>query len=97
MKFNACTTASACRNAPLRAAWAWPKARSASTLTCRDGFSVLYKRTSRLFADLAQVRGEGRLARLIAALKRVNLLILDLCGAHSDVELRVDNRRRSGF
>ncbi|MET4449881.1 DNA replication protein DnaC, partial [Bradyrhizobium sp. GM2.2] len=33
--------------------------------------------TSRLFADLAQARGEGRLARLIAALERVNLLILD--------------------
>jgi DNA replication protein DnaC len=29
---------------------------------CRDGFSVLYKRASRLFADLAQARGEGRLA-----------------------------------
>ena len=28
---------------------------------CRDGFSVLYKRASRLFADLAQARGEGRL------------------------------------
>lgn len=44
---------------------------------CRDGFSVLYKRVPRLFADLAQARGEGRLARLIAALERVNLLILD--------------------
>ncbi|MGY4592801.1 hypothetical protein ACVWXL_000547 [Bradyrhizobium sp. GM22.5] len=32
---------------------------------CRDSFSVLYKRASRLFADLAQARGEGRLARLI--------------------------------
>ena len=30
---------------------------------CRDGFSVLYKRASRLFADLAQARGEGRLLR----------------------------------
>ncbi|MGY3619390.1 DNA replication protein DnaC [Bradyrhizobium sp. USDA 10063] len=53
---------------------------------CRDGFSVLYKRVPRLFADLAQARGEGRLARLIAALERVNLLILDLCAARSDVE-----------
>jgi DNA replication protein DnaC len=44
---------------------------------CRDGFSVLYKRASRLFADLAQARGEGRLSRLIAALERVDLLILD--------------------
>jgi DNA replication protein DnaC len=26
---------------------------------CRDGFSVLYKRVPRLFADLAQARGEG--------------------------------------
>ena len=28
---------------------------------CREGFSVLYKRASRLFTDLAQARGEGRL------------------------------------
>ena len=38
-----------------------------SNKACRDGFSVLYRRTSRLLADLAQARGEGRLARLIAA------------------------------
>ncbi|WP_245326927.1 ATP-binding protein [Bradyrhizobium sacchari] len=45
---------------------------------CRDGFSVLYKRAPRLFADLTQARSEGRrLARRIAALERVNLLILD--------------------
>jgi DNA replication protein DnaC len=44
---------------------------------CRDGLSVLYKRVPRLFADLAQASGEGRLSRLIAALERVNLLILD--------------------
>lgn len=36
-----------------------------------------YERVPRLFADLAQARGEGRLARLIAALERVTLLILD--------------------
>ncbi|WP_063958328.1 ATP-binding protein, partial [Bradyrhizobium manausense] len=50
---------------------------------CRDGFSVLYKRVPRLFADLAQARGEGRLAGLIAALERVNLLILDDWGPRS--------------
>ena len=55
-----------------------------------DGFSVLYKRTSRLFADLAQARGEGRLARLIAALERVNLLILDDWGPEP---LAADQRR----
>jgi len=57
---------------------------------CRDGFSVLYKRTSRLFADLAQARGEGRPARLIAALERVNLLILDDWGPEP---LTADQRR----
>ena len=36
---------------------------------CRDGFSVLYKRASRLFADLAQARGEGRLSRLITSIE----------------------------
>jgi DNA replication protein DnaC len=56
---------------------------------CRDGFSVL-KRTSRLFADLAQARGEGRLERLIAALERVNLLILDDWGPEP---LAADQRR----
>jgi DNA replication protein DnaC len=44
---------------------------------CRDGSSVLYKRASRLFADLAQARGEGWLARLMTTLERANLLIID--------------------
>lgn len=44
---------------------------------CRDGFSVLYKRAPRLFADLAQARGEGRLGRLMTMLERANLLIID--------------------
>jgi DNA replication protein DnaC len=29
---------------------------------CREGFSVLYKRASRLFTDLAQARGEGHIS-----------------------------------
>lgn len=44
---------------------------------CREGFSVLYKRASRLFGDLTQARGEGRLPRLLASLERVRLLIID--------------------
>ena len=44
---------------------------------CRDGVSVLYKRTPRLFADLAQARGEGRLGRVLTAIARMQLLILD--------------------
>ena len=44
---------------------------------CREGFSVLYKRASRLFTDLAQARGEGRLLRLMTTLERTRLLIVD--------------------
>lgn len=44
---------------------------------CRDGFSVLYKRAPRLFADLAQARGEGRIARLLTSIERAQLLIID--------------------
>ena len=44
---------------------------------CREGYSVLYKRAPRLFADLATARGEGRLPRLLATLERTRLLIID--------------------
>jgi DNA replication protein DnaC len=44
---------------------------------CRDGFSVLYRRAPRLFADLATARGEGRLTRLMRSLERTRLLIID--------------------
>jgi DNA replication protein DnaC len=44
---------------------------------CRDGFSVLYRRAPRLFADLATARGEGRLTRLMTMLERTRLLIID--------------------
>jgi DNA replication protein DnaC len=44
---------------------------------CREGFSVLYRRAPRLFAELATARGEGRLARLLTTLERARLLIID--------------------
>lgn len=44
---------------------------------CRDNRSVLYQRVPRLFADLAMARGDGRYARLIKTVGRVDLLILD--------------------
>jgi DNA replication protein DnaC len=44
---------------------------------CREGFSVLYKRATRLFSDLTQARGEGRMPRLLTALERTRLLIID--------------------
>jgi DNA replication protein DnaC len=57
---------------------------------CRDGFSVLYRRASRLFADLAQARGEGRLSRLMTTMERTNLLIIDDWGPEP---LAADQRR----
>jgi DNA replication protein DnaC len=48
---------------------------------CREGYSVLYKRAPRLFADLATARGEGRLPKLLAMLERTRLLIIDDWGS----------------
>ena len=44
---------------------------------CRDNRSVLYHRLPRLFEALALDRGDGRYARLLKTLSRVDLLILD--------------------
>jgi DNA replication protein DnaC len=44
---------------------------------CRDNHSVLYQRVPRLFDALALARGDGRHARLLKNLGRVELLILD--------------------
>ena len=44
---------------------------------CREGFSVLYRRSPRLFAELTVARGEGRLPRMLATLERTRLLIID--------------------
>jgi DNA replication protein DnaC len=57
---------------------------------CREGYSVLYKRAPRLFADLATARGEGRLPKLLAALERTRLLIIDDWGPEP---LTADQRR----
>jgi DNA replication protein DnaC len=47
---------------------------------CRDGRTVLYHRVPRLFEALALARGDGRYARLLKTLGRVDLLILDDLG-----------------
>jgi len=44
---------------------------------CRDDRSVLYHRVPRLFDALALARGDGRHARLLKSIARVELLILD--------------------
>jgi len=44
---------------------------------CRQGCSVLYHRAPRLFQELTLARADGRYPKLIAALTKVDLLILD--------------------
>lgn len=44
---------------------------------CREGFSVQYHRTSRLFQELAVSRADGRYLRLLKGLAKVDLIILD--------------------
>jgi DNA replication protein DnaC len=43
----------------------------------RDGFSVLYRRLSRLLDELAVARLHGRQARLLTSLARTRLLVID--------------------
>ena len=57
---------------------------------CRDNLSVLYHRLPRLLAALGLARGDGRYAKLLRALARVNLLILDDWGPEP---LGVEQRR----
>ncbi|MBJ6128447.1 IS21-like element helper ATPase IstB [Microvirga splendida] len=57
---------------------------------CREDFSLVYHRAPRLFAALALARGDGRYARMLKALARVDLLILDDWGPE---KLDDDQRR----
>ena len=44
---------------------------------CRDGRKVLYHRVPRLFEALALARGDGRHARMLKAIAKLDVLILD--------------------
>ena len=44
---------------------------------CRDGYVVLYRRTSRLFDELAQARADGTYLLALRRLAKANVLILD--------------------
>jgi len=44
---------------------------------CRDGYTVMYRRVSRLFDELAQARADGTLPLLLRRLAKASLLILD--------------------
>jgi DNA replication protein DnaC len=60
---------------------------------CREGYSVLYHRLPRLFQELAIARGDGRYPKLLRALARVDLLVLDDWGTLS----LADEQRRDLF
>ncbi len=55
----------------------WVGKTSLAQMACRDGITVLYKRTSRLFDELELARGDGRFKRLFRTLTKAQLLILD--------------------
>jgi DNA replication protein DnaC len=44
---------------------------------CRDGYSVVYRRTSRLFDELAQARADGTHPNALKRLAKAQVLILD--------------------
>ena len=54
---------------------------------CREGYTAQYVRSSRLLRELAIAKGDGRYAKLLAGLAKVDVLILDLCAVNSYVEL----------
>ena len=57
---------------------------------CREDLSVVYHRASRLFAMLTLGRSDGRYAKILRALSRANLIILDDWGPET---LSADRRR----
>lgn len=44
---------------------------------CREGYSSLYLRMTKLFEDLAVAKGDGRYLKLLAAFAKADLLVLD--------------------
>lgn len=44
---------------------------------CRDGFTILHKRSSELFRDLAVAHVDGSFGRLLTRLARIDILVLD--------------------
>jgi DNA replication protein DnaC len=44
---------------------------------CRDGFSVLHKKTSELFRELAIAQVDGSIGRMLVRLAQIDVLLLD--------------------
>lgn len=70
---------------------------------CRDGHSVFYRRTSRLFDELALARADGSIPHLLRRLAKAEVLILDDFGLEplgaaqrKDLLEVLDNRYNTG-
>jgi DNA replication protein DnaC len=58
---------------------------------CMEGYKTLYIRSSRLFADLALAKGDGRYGKMMNALAKTDLLVIDDWGLSSlDEQARKD-------
>ena len=57
----------------------------------RNGFTVLYTRTTRLLQELRVAHGDGSFSRRLAALARIDVLVLDdFAGAPMEASERTD-------
>ena len=68
-------------------------ARALANKACREDYPVLYFRIARLFQDLAIARADGRYDKLLRALARSRLLVLDDWG----MTRLTDEQRRDLF
>jgi len=50
---------------------------------CRDGYSVLFRRASRLYDELAQTRADGTQPLLLKRLAKADVLVIDDFGSHA--------------
>jgi DNA replication protein DnaC len=50
---------------------------------CREGFTAAYHRVPRLLAELATAKSDGRYAKVLAGVARVEVLVLDDWGLHA--------------
>ena len=53
---------------------------------CRQGLSALYLRAPRLFDELSVCHADGSFRKRLAAIAKVDLVLIDLCGVRGYVE-----------
>ena len=76
-------------NGPTGVGKTWIACALAHT-ACREGYTVQYLRTPRLFEDLALAHGDGRFPKLMNAFAKTDLIILDDWGL---TKLTAEQRR----